>query len=227
VPGFVWGWGTGWKVLPQRKPVPQPRVGGFDPDSNSTRKRGQWVSMLSAGISNTLGNGHSCLISSVSTFILHHHHLCPSYLDIPTTTEAQKSTRQDSGTGRMGVLHPFSQQGTYFFYIDHGTSPNYHFYYLQTLLGHLGQPTTIKVLVFDCFSLPPPIHLRKRANALVFNGKYLFVITTLQLPLKTSQHGQNRACLLVFEGGYLIFIITAQPPSKTSAYAHFRWWLVY
>jgi len=45
------------------------------------------------------------------------------HMDIPTTTKAQNK----AGTGRMGVLHPFSQQGMYFFYTDHGTPPNYQF----------------------------------------------------------------------------------------------------
>jgi hypothetical protein len=47
----------------------------------------------------------------------------PSNMDIPTTTEAQ--TRQELGEG--GVLHPFTQQGTYFFHTDHATPTNYSF----------------------------------------------------------------------------------------------------
>src|SRR5260221_8376920 len=65
--GFVWGWGTGWTILLQPKPVHQVQVGGFDPDLNSARKRDQCVSMLPAGTSTTLGNGHSCSFSSVLT----------------------------------------------------------------------------------------------------------------------------------------------------------------
>ena len=164
MPGFLWGWGTGLTFVPQRKPVPQRRVGGFDPDSNSARKRDQRVSMLPAGISTTLGNGHSCSFSRVSTFTVHHHHLCPSNMNFPTTTKAQNK----AGIGRRGVLHPFSQQGTYFFHTDNGTPTNYSFLVYTHTAGTPRSPTTFEnkqkcsfLMVVTCFSSPPPNHPRK------------------------------------------------------------------
>jgi hypothetical protein len=114
-------------------------------------------------------------------------------MDIPTTSD---TSQNKAGTGERGVLHPFSQQDTYFFHTDHGTQSNYSFSIYRLLLGHLGHPTTIEnecfcsfLMVCICFSLPPPNHLRKRALLLVFDGVYLILFN----------HPQKRAHALVFE----------------------------
>src|SRR5260370_42010688 len=106
----------GWTFLPQ------PRVGGFDPDSNSAQNAinaSQCCQLAPLPHSEMGIHAHFrvflLLLSTITT--------SAHQMDIPTTSDTQNK----AGTGRRGVLHPFSQLGTYFFHTDRGPPSNYTF----------------------------------------------------------------------------------------------------
>ena len=201
--GLPWGTGTGSRNSTPEKPVPEPRVRRVWSDLKLRSKARETASSAKAQ--------HSKLYIST-----HHNHHLP------------RNHEQDRKGGGMGGA------STHFLtrYVVYWTT-NYDLWLIYRIQV-VPHPTTLEneracsfLMAVGCPSLPLSHHPHKRARALVFDGGWLSVITTIPPPLKMSTHACFWWWLAVPHHYHPIYHhLTAPPPRKTSIPACFRGWFI-
>ena len=161
--GFTWGTGQGTDFCTRQKPVPVARVHGFDPSSNSARKRERLPAQHTFPPTITTNyHENSSRIAKEEEWVVHP----------PISLEGMLSIGQDY------VLIMTNSKLCRFPVVPHIPPPS----------KRARVPSFL--MMVDCSSAPPSHHPRKRARMLVFDGGGMYFITTIPLPLKTSTHAR-------------------------------------
>ena len=150
--GFTWGTGTGWEFCTRRKPVPVAQVDGFDPVSNSARKRERLPAQHEFPPTTTINqHENTSRIAKEGEWVVHP----------PISSKGMLS---------FGLYLVFVTNLK--LYKIPGYSPH------PTTLEN--ECACSFLMVVGCSSAPLTNHPRKRARMLVFEGDWLSIITTIK-----------------------------------------------